>query len=110
MPAQPQADSLSRTACGAESVPRKNFGFPEVALQSYATVFDEEGALDRFEAFASVHGARFYDLPLNAGSIVLERTPWRAPSVFAAAGDQVVPFQAGASMAWTYRGPIDAPS
>jgi dihydroorotase len=101
----PHAVRDKESACGCAGI----FNAP-VALQSYATVFDEEGALDRFEAFASEHGARFYDLPLNAGSIVLERTPWRAPSVFAAAGDQVVPFQAGASMAWTYRGPIDAPS
>src|SRR3546814_3018862 len=50
-----------------------------VALESYAQVFDEEGALDRFEAFASENGPRFYGLPLNEGTVVLERTPWTAP-------------------------------
>ena len=39
------------------------------ALESYVQVFDEEGALDRFEAFASEHGPRFYGLPLNPGTV-----------------------------------------
>jgi dihydroorotase len=100
----PHAVGDKESACGCAGI----FNAP-VALQSYATVFDEEGALDRLEAFASEHGPRFYGLPLNAGSIVLERTPWRAPSSFAAAGSRIVPFQAGAAMAWTYRGQVDEP-
>ncbi len=50
------------------------------ALQTYVQVFDEENALDRFEAFASVNGARFYGLEPNRGTLVLERAkaaPWR---------------------------------
>ena len=41
------------------------------------TVFEEEGALDRFEGFASEHGARFYGLPLNEGTVTLERAEHR---------------------------------
>lgn len=98
----PHAVGDKESACGCAGI----FNAP-VALQSYATVFEEEGALDRFEAFASEHGPRLYGIPLNAGSIALERTPWQVPLTFAAADSRVVPFQAGAALAWTYRGQID---
>jgi dihydroorotase len=101
----PHAVGDKESACGCAGI----FNAP-VALQSYATVFDEEGALDRLEAFASEYGPSFYGLPLNAGSIVLERTPWQAPSSFAAAGSRIVPFKVGAAIAWTYRGRVDEPS
>ena len=57
-----------KAACGCAGI----FNAP-FALESYATVFDEEGALDRLEAFASSNGARFYGLPLNEGTVTLER-------------------------------------
>ena len=57
-----------RSACGCAGI----FNAP-FALESYATVFEEEGALDRFEAFASINGPRFYGLPLNEGTVTLER-------------------------------------
>ncbi|GAA4024101.1 dihydroorotase [Sphingomonas swuensis] len=71
------------------------------ALESYATVFDEEGALDRFEGFASEHGPRFYGLPLNEGTISLERKPQKVPGEIAAAGSMLVPFHAGEELGWT---------
>ena len=70
------------------------------ALEAYATVFEEEGALDRLEAFASENGPRFYGLPLNEGQIVLERAPVTVPETLQAAGAYVVPFQAGETLPW----------
>ena len=70
------------------------------ALESYAQVFEEEGALDRLEGFASEHGARFYGLPLNDGQIVLERTPVTVPKSLPAVGSCIVPFHAGETLAW----------
>ena len=61
-----------RTAKEAECCSAGVFG-GATALQTYVQVFDEEGALDRFEAFASLNGARFYGLAPNRGTIVLER-------------------------------------
>ena len=61
-----------RTAKEAECCSAGVFG-GATALQTYVQVFDEEGALDRFEAFASENGARFYGLELNRGTITLER-------------------------------------
>lgn len=49
------------------------------ALESYATLFEKEGALDRLEAFASESGPRFYGLPLNEGSVTLERSDQQVP-------------------------------
>jgi dihydroorotase len=50
-----------------------------VAIETYAQVFEEEGRLDRLEAFASLNGARHYGMEPNADVIVLEKTPWTAP-------------------------------
>ena len=70
------------------------------ALELYAEVFEGEGALDRFEAFASENGARFYGLPLNEGAVTLERAEWTVPERIAAGGSAVVPFRAGERLRW----------
>ena len=87
----PHAREAKESACGCAGI----FNAP-YALESYLTVFDEEGALDRFEGFASEHGARFYGLPLNDGSITLERTGLRVPGTV----DGLVPFHAGGELGW----------
>jgi dihydroorotase len=65
----PHARTAKESACGCAGI----YNAPH-ALESYAEVFEQEGALDRLEAFASEHGPRFYGLPLNADSITLERS------------------------------------
>lgn len=66
------------------------------ALESYATVFDADGALDKLEGFASEHGARFYGLPLNTGTVTLERVANPVPPRVAG----LVPFHAGETLRW----------
>jgi len=73
------------------------------ALESYATVFEEEGALDRLEAFASENGPRFYGLPLNEGTVVLERASNQVPAVIDVGGTAVVPFHADETLGWRLR-------
>jgi dihydroorotase len=87
------------SACGCAGI----FNAP-AALEAYAAVFEEEGALDRLEAFASENGPRFYGLQLNPGRIVLERTTWRVPLEILAATTRIVPFLAGSELAWRYGG------
>src|SRR6476661_1984922 len=65
----PHARAAKESACGCAGI----FNAP-FALESYAGVFHEEGALDRFEAFASEHGPRFYRLPLNEGTVTIDRS------------------------------------
>ena len=57
-----------------------------VAIESYAKVFEEEGALDKLEAFASLNGPKHYGLPPNDSTITLEKKPWIAPVAMKAEG------------------------
>jgi dihydroorotase len=90
----PHSREAKESACGCAGI----FNAP-FALESYAAVFDEEGALDRFEAFASENGARFYGLPLNEGTITLERAENRVPEEIAG----LVPFHVGDTLTWRFR-------
>jgi dihydroorotase len=87
----PHARGAKESACGCAGIFNAAF-----ALESYAAVFDEEGALDRFEGFASEHGPRFYGLPLNDGTVTLERGETVVPHDVAG----LVPFQAGETLGW----------
>jgi dihydroorotase len=88
-------------ACGCAGI----FNAP-FALESYAKVFDEEGALDRLEAFASLNGPRFYGLPLNEDRIMLARKPAPVPTFIDAADTRVVPFFAGQSLPWSFEAEV----
>ncbi|HKU92850.1 MAG TPA: dihydroorotase [Sphingomicrobium sp.] len=89
----PHAREAKESACGCAGI----FNAP-FALESYAGVFEEEGALDRLEAFASVHGPKFYGLPLNDGTVTLEKTDVEVPAEVAG----VVPFHAGERLRWRF--------
>lgn len=91
----PHAIGAKEAACGCAGI----FNAP-FAIESYAAVFEEEGALDRLEAFASENGPAFYRLPLNQTMVTLERTAHAVPPALDAAGTQVVPFHAGETLAW----------
>ncbi len=91
----PHARHTKEAACGCAGI----FNAP-YALESYAAVFDEEGALDRLEGFASEYGPHFYGLPLNAGTITLERGETQVPDRIDADGIDIVPFHAGEALGW----------
>jgi dihydroorotase len=87
----PHAREAKESACGCAGI----FNAP-FAIESYATAFDEDAALDRFEGFASIHGARFYGLPVNEDRITLEREETHVPREV----DGLVPFHAGDTLPW----------
>ena len=91
----PHAVGAKESACGCAGI----FNAPH-ALESYAQVFDEEAALDRFEAFASEHGARFYGLPLNEGTVTLVRDGVAVPERLMVDDVALVPFHAGERLSW----------
>lgn len=91
----PHSAAAKESACGCAGI----FNAP-FALESYAAVFDEEGALDRLEGFASLNGPAFYRLPVNDGTITLERTPHAIADRLVAAGQPIIPFHAGEVIAW----------
>lgn len=90
----PHSREAKESACGCAGI----FNSP-YALESYLQVFEEEGALDKVEAFAAEHGARFYGLPLNEGSLTLDRMEHQAPEIV----DGLVPFHAGEVLRWKFR-------
>jgi len=70
------------------------------AMELYAQAFDAAGALDKLEGFASFHGADFYGLPRNSGTITLQRESWTPPESFDFGEAQLKPLAAGESLAW----------
>ena len=92
----PHPLTAKESACGCAGV----FTAP-TAVEVYAQVFAEEGALDRFEAFASLNGPRFYGLPVNEDTVTLERADQIVPEiVLSSDGDAVLPFQSGERLNW----------
>ncbi len=87
----PHVAKAKQSACGCAGI----FNAP-FALEAYTQVFDEEGALDRLEGFASEHGPRFYGLPLNDGTVTLSRGGGPIPERIA----DVLPFGSGTSFGW----------
>jgi dihydroorotase len=91
----PHAIERKEADCGCAGI----FNAP-FAIETYAQVFEEEGALDRLEAFASENGPLFYGLPLNEDRIMLERGEVHVPAQVPAAGSAIVPFHAGETLRW----------
>jgi dihydroorotase len=91
----PHVVGAKESSCGCAGL----FNAP-FALEAYAQVFDEEGALDRLEGFASLHGPAFYGLPVNEGSVTLERAASQVPDSIGGGLAAVVPYGAGSSFGW----------
>jgi len=97
----PHAVAAKETACGCAGI----FNAP-FALESYATVFEEEGALDRLEGFASLHGPAFYGLTPNARQVRLIRQEVEVPAHCQIGPNHVVPFHAGNRLHWRFVGVV----
>jgi dihydroorotase len=91
----PHAFPTKETACGCAGI----FTAP-CALEIYTEVFEEEAALDRLEAFASLNGPQFYRLPPNDTRITLRREPFVVPPLIGEGDNAVVPFRAGETLRW----------
>ncbi|GGD46962.1 dihydroorotase [Erythrobacter arachoides] len=94
----PHAREAKESVCGCAGI----FNAPH-ALESYLAVFEAEGALDRFEGFASLHGPAFYGLPVNEATVALERVDCPVPEVIRAGDADLVPFHAGETLGWRFR-------
>jgi dihydroorotase len=95
----PHGIARKESACGCAGL----FNAP-FALESYAQVFDDEGVLDRLEGFASEHGPNFYGLPLNEGTVTLERKDVTVPDKITEGDITLVPFHAGETLRWQFAG------
>ncbi|HRL21234.1 dihydroorotase [Alcaligenes sp. SDU_A2] len=92
----PHARSRKEQACGCAGCYTALH-----AMELYATAFDQIGQLDKLEAFASLNGPAFYGLPVNQGSLTLQRRPFAIPDSVDMAGDPLVPLAAGQALEWS---------
>ena len=91
----PHARGAKEAPCGCAGVFSAH-----AALELYAEAFETAGRLDRLEAFSSEHGADFYGVPRNEGTITLAREPWTVPAQYAFGSDELVPMRAGTELNW----------
>jgi dihydroorotase len=91
----PHPRGAKEAACGCAGVYTAH-----AAIELYAAAFEEAGALERLEGFASVFGAQFYGLPLNRETITLAREEWRIAERLPFGGEELVPLRAGETVPW----------
>ncbi|MFZ3003604.1 MAG: dihydroorotase [Undibacterium umbellatum] len=94
----PHAKGLKEHACGCAGCYTALH-----AMELYAQAFDQAGALDQLEAFASFNGPDFYQLPRNSGSITLVREDWQMPAELPFADTTIVPLNSGETLHWKMR-------
>ena len=95
----PHAVGRKQSACGCAGVFSAH-----AALELYAEAFEEAGALDKLEGFASLHGSAFYRLPPHESTVTLDRAQWTVPESLKFGDEEVVPLYAGRSLKWRLRG------
>ena len=91
----PHAQHTKENACGCAGMYTAH-----TAIELYAEVFEQAGALDKLEAFASFYGADFYGLPRNTTSITLRREETRVPATLVFGEYKLVPLRAGELVKW----------
>ncbi|HEY7741755.1 MAG TPA: dihydroorotase [Burkholderiales bacterium] len=91
----PHARHTKETDCGCAGIYTAHAG-----IELYAEVFAAAGALDRLEGFASRHGAQFYGLPINDGTITLAEEPWPVPAEVPFGAERLVPLRARGQVGW----------
>ena len=91
----PHPISAKETACGCAGIFTASCAF-----EIYAEVFEEEGALDRLEAFAALNGAAYYRLPVNETRVTLRREPFAVPEHIGEGENALVPYRAGDTLRW----------
>jgi dihydroorotase len=91
----PHAKSAKQGDCGCAGIYTAH-----AAIELYLEAFEQVGALDRLEPFASFYGADFYNLPRNTEQITLVREPWNVQPELAFGDATLVPLRAGAAVAW----------
>jgi dihydroorotase len=91
----PHSQSKKETDCGCAGIFSAH-----AAMALYAEAFEEAGALDKLEAFASFYGADFYHLPRNTDRIILKKEDWKVPAQLKFAEEKLIPLRAGQHISW----------
>lgn len=91
----PHPQHAKEAACGCAGAYTAH-----AAIELYAEAFEQAGALDKLEGFASLHGPKFYNLPVNSDKITLVKQAWHVPAIMAFGLEKVVPIRADETIAW----------
>ncbi len=91
----PHAVGAKEAACGCAGIYTAH-----AAIELYAEAFEDAGALDRLEAFASFFGADFYGLPRHTDTLTLKRESWEVSASLKLGEDSLVPLRAGEAIRW----------
>jgi len=91
----PHARERKESRCGCAGIYTAH-----AALELYAQAFEDAGALDRLEGFASHHGPDFYGLPRNTGTVTLVREDWQVPESYPFGDSVLIPMHAGRTLRW----------
>ena len=91
----PHARVDKESACGCAGIYTAH-----AAIGLYAEAFEAAGQLQRLQDFASLNGARFYDLPVNTTRVTLEKQSWQVPPVLRYADQELVPYAGGENLPW----------
>lgn len=96
----PHTRATKETVCGCAGIYSAH-----AAVEFYAEAFDQAGALDKLEGFASFYGADFYGLLRNRATLTLIKQPQDVPAAFPFGSEEVVPLRAGGTVGWTVSTP-----
>ncbi len=91
----PHVRNTKEAFCGCAGIYTAHAG-----IELYAEVFDQAGALDKLEGFASIHGPAFYDLPRNPGNTRLIKKSWNVPQEISFGKQAGVPMRSGEEISW----------
>ncbi len=95
----PHDRHAKESACGCAGIYTAHAG-----IELYAEAFEQAGALDKLEGFASFFGADFYRLPRNQDRITLIKEAWRVPQEYSLGDDVLIPLRAGQQIGWKLEG------
>ncbi|MFV2005408.1 MAG: dihydroorotase [Gammaproteobacteria bacterium] len=95
----PHAKHAKESACGCAGIFSAH-----AAIEIYTSIFEQQGVLDKLEAFASFNGPDFYGLPRNSKIITMVKKDWKIPDEYPLGADRIVPFLAGQTINWKLTG------
>ena len=91
----PHSQTAKESGCGCAGLYTAH-----AAIELYAEAFEQAGALDKLEGFASCHGADFYGLPRNESRITLVKNTWQVPGSYPLGKDRLIPMRSGEAVSW----------
>lgn len=91
----PHAKQKKESCCGAAGIYSA-----ASAIEIYAQIFEQYQAIPQLESFASLNGARFYQLPINTDYLTLYKKTWPIPEKLPFGEEELVPLLAGKELSW----------